>query len=131
MEPFDSPTRRPPPRRARRALVRGTAPSIRALLDVEFPGLSPARRAAMEAFIAGRFASLPSPLALGVGIVGTALSAPCAAGAGFVARGLSRHSLPVSGEYVKLVRSLAVAYIWERWPGTAPDGSAAAAEQPA
>jgi hypothetical protein len=36
---------------------------------------------------------------------------------------LARTALPLLGEYVRLVRSLGYAYIWETWPDTLPDGS--------
>jgi hypothetical protein len=55
-------------------------------------------------------------VALTVGGVGRVV------GAHRVAALLAGHPLPIAGEYVRLVRSLAYAYIWERWPDTAATG---------
>ena len=44
-------------------------------------------------------------------------------GGGAVVDFLSRTPLPLLGEYVRLVRSLGYAYIFETWPDTRPDGS--------
>jgi hypothetical protein len=61
---------------------------------------------------------------LGVGIV--------AAGVGGIARVagtrrtvafLARHPLPLLGEYVRLLRSLAYAYVWDTWPDTTSTGA--------
>ena len=41
---------------------------------------------------------------------------------GFVAR----RPLPLAGDYVRLVRSLGYAYVWDAWPDTSPDGSSPA-----
>jgi hypothetical protein len=38
-----------------------------------------------------------------------------------------RLPLPFIGEYPRLSRSLAVAYIWEHWPHTTPTGAEVAA----
>ena len=40
---------------------------------------------------------------------------------------LARRPLPVAGEYVRLMRSLTYAYIWETWPDTSAIGPAAGA----
>ena len=40
-----------------------------------------------------------------------------------VVRFLARAPLPLLGEYVRLVRSLGYAYIFETWPDTRADGS--------
>ena len=39
-----------------------------------------------------------------------------------VLRFLARTPLPLLGEYVRMVRSLGYAYIWETWPATHADG---------
>jgi hypothetical protein len=44
---------------------------------------------------------------------------------GPVLRFLARRPLPLVGEYVRLVRSLAFTYVWESWPDTRPDGAPA------
>jgi hypothetical protein len=41
-----------------------------------------------------------------------------------VVRLLAARPLPVVGDYVRLVRSLTYAYVWETWPATAADGAA-------
>ena len=35
---------------------------------------------------------------------------------------LARHPVPLFGEYVRLVRSLTYAYVWDTWPHTDPTG---------
>jgi hypothetical protein len=40
-------------------------------------------------------------------------------------RFVARTPLPLFGEYVRLIRSLGYAYVWETWPGTQPTGAAA------
>ncbi len=42
-----------------------------------------------------------------------------------VAGALAGHPLPVVGEYVRLLRSLAYAYVWDTWPDTSVTGRAA------
>ena len=73
------------------------------------------------AFAGRRIAGLPSPMRLGVGVVaarrrrgvGRVVGRPALVGV------LARRPLPLLGEYVRLVRSLAYAYVWETWPDTA------------
>ena len=40
-----------------------------------------------------------------------------------LARVLLSRSLPLLGEYPRLIRSLGYAYVWERWPDTLTDRS--------
>ena len=89
----------------------------------DLPSLPADRRAEVVAFTGRRIALLPSPMRLGVGLV--------AVGVGVLGRlvgldrltaFLARRPLPVLGEYLRLVRSLAFAYVWDTWPYTAPDG---------
>ena len=40
-------------------------------------------------------------------------------------RFVARVPLPLFGEYVRLIRSLGYAYVWETWPDTLPSGAAA------
>jgi hypothetical protein len=108
-----------------------TLPSPRAvaefsdrLLAHDLPGLPTDRRAEVVDFAARRIAALPSPMRLGVGVVAATTSGfGRLAGPSRVVRFAARRPLPVLGEYVRLVRSLAYAYVWETWPDTAPDGT--------
>jgi hypothetical protein len=94
------------------------------LLTVDLPALPAERRAAAAAFAGQRAAMLPSPMLLGVTVVGSGVSvAGRLLGRGRVARVLARCPLPVVGDYPRLVRALTYAYVWETWPSTAADGA--------
>jgi hypothetical protein len=54
--------------------------------------------------------------------IAVALAGRLAGGRG-TARLLARHPLPVVGDYVRFVRALTTAYVWETWPSTAADGA--------
>jgi hypothetical protein len=96
------------------------------LVARDLPGLPPGQRAEVVAFTGRRIAALPSPMRLGVGAVGLALAGVGrVVGADRLAACLGPRSLPVVREYVRLVRSLAFAYVWDSWPATAPDGTPA------
>jgi len=89
----------------------------------DLPELPPDRRRAVVEFITRRLAGLPSPMRLGVGAVAAIVGGVGRlAGTARVAAVLGEHPFPVTGEYVRLVRSLAYAYIWETWPDTAATG---------
>jgi hypothetical protein len=104
-----------------RRLVEGFADR---LATVDLPALPPERRAAASAFAGRRYSVLPSPMRTGVTVVAIAVAtASRLAGGGRIARLLARHELPVLGDYVRLVRSLTTAYVWETWPTTAADGA--------
>jgi hypothetical protein len=61
---------------------------------------------------------------LGVGVVAIVVGAAGRLiGLSRVVRLLAKRPLPVVGDYVRLVRSLGYAYVWETWPATGPDGS--------
>lgn len=95
------------------------------VLAADLPGLPPQRRAQTAAFTERRIAGLPSPMKLGVGAVAIAVGAVGRlVGTARLAHILARHPLPILGDYVRLVRSLGYAYVWETWPSTAADGSA-------
>jgi hypothetical protein len=94
------------------------------VLAADLSALPPDRRAETVAFTEGRIAGLPSPMKLGVGAVAIAVGvAGRLVGTARIARLLARRPLPVVGDYVRLVRSLGYAYIWETWPATAADGA--------
>jgi hypothetical protein len=94
----------------------------------DLPGLPEERRAEVVEFAGRRIALLPSPMRVAVGLVATAVGMlGRVIGTGRLATFLARHPLPVLGEYVRLVRSLAFAYVWDTWPATAPSGAPSAA----
>ena len=93
------------------------------VLAHDLPDLPADRRQATVAFAVRRVAGLPSPMKVAVGLVAVLV--------GGIARvvGLPRlvalladRPLPAAGEYVRLVRSLTYAYIWETWPDTSSSG---------
>jgi hypothetical protein len=89
----------------------------------DLPELPPDRRRAVVEFATRRITDLPSPMKLAVGAVaGVVGGAGRIAGTARIAGLLADHPLPVTGDYVRLVRSLAYAYVWETWPDTSPAG---------
>lgn len=96
------------------------------LLGLDLPALDGERRQAAGAFVVGRVAGMPTPMAVGVGVVSAAVHGLGAViGRRRVIAALARRPLPVFADYLRLLRSLGYAYIWERWPETAADGRAA------
>jgi hypothetical protein len=94
------------------------------LVAHDLPDLPAERRADVVAFAGRRVDHLPSPMRLGVGAVAAIVGiAGRVAGTGRVAGLLARHPLPVFGEYVRLVRSLTLAYVWDTWPDTSVTGA--------
>jgi hypothetical protein len=93
------------------------------LLSIDFPALDDQRRSKVVAFTSGRVDGMPSVMRVGVLAIAAMLCAVMALpGGGAVVGFLARRPLPLVGEYVRLVRSLGYAYIWETWPDTRPDG---------
>ena len=93
------------------------------LVAHDLPALPAERRAEVVAFTGRRISLLPSPMRLGVGVVAIGVGAlGRIVGPRRLAGLLARRPLPVLGEYVRLVRSLMYAYVWDTWPATAPDG---------
>ena len=91
----------------------------------DLPDLPADRRAAVVEFVGRRIRALPSPMRLGVGMVSLVVAgAGRLVGLDRVVGVLATRPLPVLGDYVRLVRSLAYAYVWETWPATAPLGAA-------
>jgi hypothetical protein len=100
------------------------APFAEPLLRHDLPGLPERRRRDVVEFQLRRLRGLPAPMRLGVGLVAVATRLLVAvAGGERSARWLGSVSLPGTGEYVRLLRSLAFAYVWETWPDTRVDGS--------
>lgn len=101
-------------------------PFAERLLALDLPELAAERRAEVVRFTSRRVDGLPSVVHVGVlliaAVVRVLLLLP---GSDGLVRVLARTSLPVVGEYVRLVRSLAYAFVWETWPETRPLGSAA------
>lgn len=99
-------------------------PFAHQLLLVDLPGLDDAQRDEVTAFTVRRVDELPSVLRIGVTCVAVPMRAIVALPGGRRALAwLIRHPLPIVGEYVRMVRSLAYTYVWERWPHARPDGS--------
>jgi hypothetical protein len=95
------------------------------LLALDLPGLDPSRRRLVVDFAARRVDGLPSIMNLGVLCLAAVFRVLMALpGSTALLRVLARTALPLAGEYVRLIRSLGYAYIWETWPDTLPDGSA-------
>jgi len=106
-----------------RGLVR---PFAQRLLLADLPGLSPDRRDEVSDFAVRRVDDLPSVLRLGVHVIAAPMRLLAAVpGSGNAILWLIHHPLPLIGEYVRMVRSLAYTYVWEHWPQTLPDGSVA------
>jgi hypothetical protein len=94
------------------------------LLALDFPALDPARRSQAVAFAIRRVDGLPSVMNFGVMLIAALFSGLLALpGSDSILRFLARTPLPLLGEYVRLVRSLGYAYIFETWPDTRADGS--------
>jgi hypothetical protein len=98
------------------------------LVAHDLPDLPAERRSEVVAFAVRRIEHLPSPMRLGVGVVASIVGvAGRLAGTGRVAAVLARHPVPVFGEYVRLVRSLSYAYVWDTWPDTSVSGAVSGA----
>jgi len=105
-----------------RALV---APFADRFLRDQFGQLETARRIEVVDFITRRVDGMTSLTRAGVLIIGGAYRVLMLVAGWRPARLLAATPIPLLGEYPRLVRSLAVAYIWERWPDTMPDGARA------
>jgi hypothetical protein len=102
------------------------SPYAEALLARDLPALDPARRADTVEFVAERVATLPSPMLLGVTLLAHAFDLVLRFGPRRAVITMSTAiPLPFVSEYPRLIRSLAFAYVWERWPDTRPDGGRA------
>ena len=81
-----------------------------------------------DLFVATRVSTLPTPMYLGVMVIAWAFDLLLRLGSrrSFISVS-TRVPLPFVSEYPRLIRSLAFAYVWERWPDTKPDGGRAVA----
>jgi hypothetical protein len=97
--------------------------AARVLTD-ELSELPVDRRRTTVAFVCRRAAQTPGPLRLGVTslALGTAIAGR-AVGDERVVSFMRATRLPLVGELARMVRSLAVAFIWETWPATSPTGA--------
>ena len=96
------------------------------LLVDDLPDLPAQHRREVIAFIGHRIDSLPSFTRFGVLAIGSVFHALLTVPGGWlVSRVLMKLPLPFVGEYPRLMRSLAVAYVWETWPDTLVDGCGA------
>lgn len=103
------------------ALVVG--PFADRLLALDLPALPTDRREEVVAFVTRRVDGLPSVMYVGVMALGTAFRLALLVGGDRVVRATAGLSLPLVGEYVRMIRSLGYAFVWETWPDTAPDGA--------
>ncbi|MFV0306259.1 MAG: hypothetical protein ACK5OX_00770 [Desertimonas sp.] len=93
------------------------------VLARDLPDLPDERRAEVVAFVTRRVGGMPSPMRAGVGSVAMLTAAlGRVIGAERVSGLMAARPLPLLGEYVRVVRSLAYAYIWETWPETTATG---------
>ena len=99
-------------------------PFAHLLLATDLPQLPVARRTEVVGFVQRRTVAVPSFTRFGITMIAlvyrTLMVVPGGRGA---ARFVAARPLPVLGEYPRLIRSLAYAYVWERWPDTLPDGA--------
>lgn len=106
------------------ALPALVAPVAEVVLRADLPGLDRARSDEVVGFVGRRCRTLPSFVRLGVFVIAAGYRTVLRLPAGErIVRALAGRPLPLIGEYPRLIRSLAVAYIWETWPDTAVDGS--------
>lgn len=105
------------------ALVVG--PFADRLLALDLPDLPPDRREAAVEFVTRRVDALPSLMHLGVMLLGVGFRLAVATGGERAVRAASQWSVPLLGEYVRMVRSLGYAYVWETWPDTSASGAGA------
>ena len=94
------------------------------LLATDLPELPAARRGEAVCFVVRRVEKLPSVTRAGVLALGAAYRALLVLpGGARLTRALADHPLPLVGDYPRLIRSLAYAYVWERWPATGASGA--------
>ncbi|MEI6569801.1 MAG: hypothetical protein WCO36_00030 [Actinomycetes bacterium] len=104
-------------------------PYADALLARDLPALDPQRRGEAVQFVAIRVADLPAPMKLAVGILAVIFDLGLSLGSRRTYISVSsRLPIPFVSEYPRLIRSLAFAYVWEKWPDTRPDGGRAQVE---
>ena len=99
-------------------------PFAEELLRRDLPALPDDRRDRAIDFSIGRIRTMPSPTRAGALTVAAIVRLAIAtAGADRVVGAMTKLVLPGFGEYVRLIRSLGYAFVFETWPSTAPDGA--------
>ncbi len=97
---------------------------IRSILAADLPDLDNDRLDEVTAFVERRIDQLVGPAGFGVRLVRMLMSALLAPPwRRFTLPVLTSIALPGFGDFVRLVRSLGYAYIWELWPDTSPEGA--------
>ena len=99
-------------------------PFASSLAAHDLPALPDSRRESCVAFTLERIAEMPGPMRLGVLLIAiTVRVAMLGIGRSRFVRLVAPTTLPLMGEYVRLHRSLVLAYVWETWPDTLADGT--------
>jgi hypothetical protein len=99
-------------------------PFAHLLLAADLPQLPAERRTEVVGFVQRRAEAVPSFTRFGITVIAVIYRAMMIAPGGRVAaRFVATKPVPVLGEYPRLIRSLAYAYVWERWPDTLPGGA--------
>ena len=96
------------------------------LLALDLPDLDHVRRAETVAFTTRRVDGMPSIMRAGVLLIAAVLRVLLVVPRSpAIVRFVARQPIPIVGEYVRLIRSLGYAYVWETWPDTRASGAAA------
>jgi hypothetical protein len=99
-------------------------PFAHLLLAADLPQLAAERRAEVVGFVQRRAEAVPSFTRFGITVIAVIYWAMMIVPGGrVVARFVAAKPVPILGEYPRLIRSLAYAYVWERWPDTLPSGA--------
>ncbi|MEY2444808.1 MAG: hypothetical protein QOE00_1388 [Ilumatobacteraceae bacterium] len=105
-------------------LDRIVGPFADLLLAAELPELPADRRSEAVRFVTRRADAVPSFTRFGLTIIAVAFRGlMIVPGGRTAARALAARSLPLLGEYPRLIRSLGFAFVWEHWPDTLPNGA--------
>lgn len=97
--------------------------AVDTVIGHDLPGLPDDRRREVVAFVDHRFRTLPHHMRLGVAVLDAVFSAVHRLVGVPRFASFSRVRLPLVAEYFRLVRSLGYAFVWEKWPDTAADGT--------
>lgn len=98
------------------------APTCEAVIRHDLPGLDEPRQREVVDFVCRRLSTLPVHMRWGVAVIATVVDVWRRSAGSPRLISLSNRPLPLIGEYFRLLRSLSIAYIWEKWPDTQPDG---------
>jgi hypothetical protein len=92
------------------------------LVAHDLPRLPEERRARTVAYATRQITGMPAPMAAAVAVVAPVADGVARLGGARAVRFVARAPLPLLGDYVRLVRSLVTAYVWDTWPSTRSDG---------